>query len=99
MTIFFKRAVQARIHDARDYMIGEVRTRTAGQFDGNLYKWYEPYYGNTQAVVTRDMDDTANLIGGGSSGIFNRVYNQSVVVRVNSETSPPREFQATTPTN
>lgn len=99
MTIYFKRAVQARIYDARNYMVGEVRTRTQGQFDGNLYKWYEPYYANTQAVVTRSMDDTSTLTGGGSSGLFNRVYDQSTAVRVNSETSPPREFQATTPVN
>lgn len=99
MTIYFKRAVQARIHDARDYMVSEVRVRTAGSFDGNLYKEYEPYYGNTVATVFRSMDDQTMILPGASSGIFQKIYNETVAVQVNSETAPPRDFDQTTPTN
>ncbi len=99
MTIFFKRAVQARIHDARDYMVGEVRERTRAVFDGNLYKEYEPYYGNTDAIVVRDSAQTSKLWGGGSSGVYRKDVNEAIQVRVLSETAPPRDFDLTTPKN
>jgi len=98
MTIYFKRGVQARIHDARDYMVGEVRVRTAGSFTGNLYKEYEPYYTETNAIVDRDIVDTTRLEPGGSSGIFTKIYDQTIDIRLNSQTAPPKDFNATTPT-
>lgn len=99
MMVYFRRAVQARIHDARDYMVTEVRARTMGVFDGNLYREYEPYYGNTSATVFRSVDDESRVLPGASSGIFQKVYDSTTVVRVNSETAPPREFDRTTPRN
>lgn len=97
MTIYFKRSIQSRIHDARDYMVREVRTRTAGDFAGDLYTGYEPYYGNTISQVSRDVDDRTILLPGGSSGIFIKNYDQTVTMSVNSETAPPRAFDLTTP--
>ena len=99
MTVYFRRALQARIHDARDYMIGEVRVRTAGVYNGNLYKEYEPYYGNTAARVFRSMDDEIRVLPGGSSGIFQKIYDGTVSVQVNSETAPPQDYDRTTPVN
>ena len=99
MTVYFRRAVQARIHDARDYMVTEVRARTTGVFNGNLYREYEPYYGNTSARVFRSTDYEARVLPGGSSGIFQKDYNETVSVQVNSETAPPRDFDLTTPTD
>jgi len=99
MTVFFKRTVQGRIHDARDYMIGEVRTRTAGVFNGNLYKEYEPYYGNTRADVVRTAQDKSRLSPGATSGIFQKDINQMIDVRSSSVTLPPRDFNLTTPKN
>ena len=99
MTIYFKRAVQARIHDARDYMVSEVRTRTQGEFDGNLYKEYEPYYSNVAASVTRDVDYTTSILPGASSGIFQKIVNETTSVQSVSQTAPPREFDRTTPVN
>lgn len=99
MTIYFKRAVQARIHDARDYMVREVRTRTEGEFGGNLYKEYEPYYSNVMAFVIRDVDHTTNILLGESSGIFVKTINEVTRVQAISQTAPPKEFDRTTPFN
>ena len=99
MTFYIRRAVHARIHDARDYMVREVRGRTAGAFNGDLYKEYEPYYGNTAARISRRVDDETRVLPGASSGIFQKIYNETVAVRLNSETAPPRAFERTTPTN
>lgn len=99
MAVYFKRAVQARMRDAREYMITEVRERTDGDFNGILYREYEPYYGNTAAVVSRDMNEETRIQPGGSSGIFQKFYNVSVSVDVNSETAPPKDFNRTEPVN
>lgn len=98
MTVYFKRAVQARLHDARDYMVNDVRQRTAGSYDGELYLHYEPYYTNTDAIVTRDTTHTTRILPGASSGIFTKVYDESTSVVVTSETAPPKSFNLTTPT-
>jgi hypothetical protein len=97
MTVYFKRAVQARIHDARDYMVNEVRMRTTGEFSGNLYTGYEPYYGNTLSTVSSRAEDQSVLLPGASSGIFQKSYNQTTSMTVESETAPPRAFDLTTP--
>lgn len=99
MTVYFKRALQARIHDARDYMIGEVRTRTAGQFNGNLYKEYEPYYSNSASQIYRLGQDETRLLPGGSSGVFEKYYNEMTAIRTNSTTLSPFHSNRTTPTN
>jgi len=97
MMTYFKRAIQARVRSARQYMGSEVRQRTTGFYDGNLYAQYEPYYTNTTAMVSRDIEDTTSIQPGGSSGIFRKVFNQITEVGVSSETAPPQDFDLTTP--
>jgi hypothetical protein len=97
MTVYFKRAVQAKIYDARNYMVNEVRDRTADEFSGDLYTGYEPYYTQTSANVLRSARDETRILPGGTSGIFQKEYNESVSTVVASETLPPRNFNATTP--
>ena len=99
MGVFVRRALQARIHGARDYMVSEVRARTDGVFNGNLYKEYEPYYLNTVAQVSRNYTDDSLLLPAGSSGIFQKTFNEITSIVVNSETAPPRDFNLTTPIN
>jgi hypothetical protein len=89
MGVYFRRAMQARIHDARDYMINGVRNQTAGYFDGTLYKEYEPYYGNTSAIVSRDIDDETRVMPGGTTGIFRKIFDEEMGVVVNSDTASP----------
>lgn len=95
MTVYFKRGVQARMHDARDYMVDEVRQRSAGSYDGDLYLGYEPYYTNTDATITRDSSSTTNILPGATSGIFKKETNESTTVNVFSETAPPKDFGLT----
>ena len=101
MTVYWKRALQGRIHDARDYMVNSVRQRTAGSFNGDLYLHYEPYYLNTSATVSRSVDHTSRLLPSLplSSGIFVKTINESTAMQVISETAPPRDFNLTTPTS
>jgi hypothetical protein len=51
MTVYFKRSIQGRIHDARGYMFSQIRQRTRPQnaYEGVLYfhREYEPYYKNS----------------------------------------------------
>ena len=95
MTVYFKRAVQGRIFDARNYMVNEVGRRVKGQYKGDLYFSYEPYYVNTNSIVDRAHTDTILMDSGGSSGIFTKVFDQTTTVSTNSETLPPRDFNAT----
>jgi len=97
MTVYFRRAVQARIYDARNYMVSEVARRSAGNFSGDLYPEYEPYYTETNATVHRYSDDKSRLLAGGVTGIFQREYNEIVETYMNSETLPPKDFRATDP--
>ena len=99
MTVYFKRAVQARIHGARDYMVNEVLTRTEGQYNGPIYSGYEPYYTQTNSVVSRTADDETRILptGIGTSGAFEKDYDETVSTSTQSETLPPSYFNATTP--
>ena len=101
MIVYWKRALQGRIHDARDYMVNSVRQRTAGSFNGDLYLHYEPYYTNTSVTVTRSLDHTSSLLPSLplSSGIYVKTISESTNVEVISETAPPRDFDLTTPTS
>jgi uncharacterized protein YpmB len=97
MGVYFKRAVQARMHDARDYMVSEVKERTDGVYTGDLYIGYEPYYTETMANVTRQTEDNTRLLPGESSGIFKKQINELSTMKMESETLPPKMFNATTP--
>jgi len=99
MTIYFKRGIQARIHDARDFMVNDVRARTAGSYDGDLYLHYEPYYTDTDATVRRNMSHTTRLSPGVTSGAFRKTIIETTGVEVSSETLPPKDFELTTPGN
>ena len=81
MTVYFKRTVQGRIHDATYYMAGTVnslvsssRSRgiTADSYIGNVYVQYEPYYSQSQSERIAVDDQETRLLSsfGSSSGIF-----------------------------
>ena len=91
MTIYFKRSMQARIRDARVYMFKSVQNRTAGYYSGNLYVEYEPYYANTTSTVDRGGSENVYLVPtpGLSSGIFRKVFSDTIIVNTRSETAPP----------
>lgn len=91
MTVYFKRAVQARVFDARNAMFNIVLNRTAGYYTGNLYGEYEPYYASTESTVVRSADTTTGLLPGGTTGIFQKTFDEVTAVQTHSETAPPKD--------
>ncbi len=91
ITVYFKRAVQARIHDARYYMANEVRQRVGEQFNGTLSGSYEPYYTDTSSTISRGSSQTTSVFPGLSSGIFEESFNEATNVTTFSTTAPPRD--------
>ena len=90
MTIYFKRGVQARIHDARDAMFNIVVNRVAGYYStGDEPLEYEPYYADTESRVARREDTTTNLLPGATTGIFRKTFDEVTAVETFSETAPP----------
>ena len=88
MSAYVRRAIQGRVRDSRDYMIGMVRD---SGYTGNLYYEYEPYYGNSDAV--RAIDSTMTRRGMGTypqpSGIFELEYDTSTTTRYSSNQAAP----------
>ena len=91
MTIYFKRAVQARIFDTRNTMLNMALNRTEGYFTGNIQAEYEPYYGNTLSTSARQEDTTTNLLPGATTGIFRKITDETTAVQTHSETAPPKD--------
>lgn len=94
MTVYFKRAVQARIYDARNTMLNMVliRAKKTGYYPGNLQTEYEPYYdANRVSTIVRKVNMQTKLLPGASSGIFRKVSDEITAVQVESETAPPKE--------
>ena len=91
MTIYFRRAVQARMHGARNAMLNTVLNRAGTYFTGNILAGYEPYYAQTVSEVRRGEDSETRLLEGGSSGIFQKESNDSTTVTTQSQTAPPKD--------
>lgn len=92
MTIYFKRAVQARIYNARNSMINTV-ANLAGDYYDNIFlqREYEPYYISTASMVMRYENAEINLLPGGSTGIFRKTIDETTAVLTQSETAPPKD--------
>ncbi len=91
MTIYFRRAVQARMHGARNAMLNTVLDRSGTYFTGNILAGYEPYYAQTVSDVRRSEDSETRLLEGGSSGIFQKESDDSTSVTTQSQTAPPKD--------
>lgn len=91
MTVYFKRAIQARMFDARNTMLNMVLNRTQGYYSGNIQIGYEPYYGNTVSIVARRQNATTNLLPGGTTGNFIKTIDETTAIQTQSETAAPRD--------
>lgn len=91
MTVYFKRAVQARIYDARNYMVNDIIDRIDYHYDTGLTWEYETYTKDTTATVNSKSNNTSTLeqSPGVSSGIFQMDIDEKTVVEMRSETAPP----------
>ena len=93
MGVYFKRTLQARIHDTRNYMVKSELNETAGYYDGNFYVEYEPYYMNTVSTVFKTATDQSQLVAGGVTGIYRKNIDDKTSVKTFSITAPPKDAQ------
>ena len=100
ISVYFKRAVQARIRDAtavsgqlaREQAILVSGGQTQNLFVGSLYFQYEPYYVNTKSDVdqfSRSNDQLSESTGGRTTGIYTKQFNEQTGVHTISDVAPP----------
>jgi len=94
MTLYLKRTLQGRIRDAKEGMVGVVRTRAAGKYVKQAFSEYEPYYMNTVSIVDRQSSSVQRIMDspGFSSGIFNMQTDESTQIKTYSNTASPRSI-------
>lgn len=93
MGIYFRRAIQARIYDARTTMVRTVRDRVGDHYTGNFYFAYEPYYANTITDTAQASTIRTDIQPGGTTGIFTKDYvDDRTLSNSISITAPPKDF-------
>lgn len=97
MTVYVQRGLQARVHDVRDYAMNQAARACTSVGSGCLeaagnvvvnntfVKEYEPYYGLSDAEVTRSHDEQKGMLG----GVFTRTSSDSTHVVSDSRQLPP----------
>jgi ABC-type cobalt transport system substrate-binding protein len=91
MLVFFRRAIQAKVFDARNAMVGTVMERTQGYYNGSFHGAYEPYYTNVESIVARSLTEKRTLLEGGSTGIFRKITDRETSAQTKSRTAPPKD--------
>ena len=98
MAIYFKRTIQGRIHDSRDFMVNYVRSETSAlgtdgnpYYSGELNIAYEPYYSNVVSAASQKTSSTERLLSGGSSGIYQKNIADNAQGNASSITAPPKD--------
>lgn len=92
MTMYFKRAVQARVRDAHNSVYYTIRNRVGTEYAGNrVYIQYEPYYRISNSLTDRAYSDTKQVLPSLplSSGIFRKSLNQTTRSNSQTITLPP----------
>lgn len=83
ITVFVQRALEARMHDARNYMInaitdsGACNANCVAAAGGNIFYEYEPYYAVSIADARRNASDTMGTTSGNPQSI-GAVYTKQV---------------------
>ena len=93
MAVYVRRALQARIWDARNSMIQTIVNNYNGVANYTILNEYEPYYSQAESEAVNDSGERASLLGGGSTttGVFLRNSNSTTGAQTNSAQLPPRE--------
>ena len=95
MTIYIKRGLQARIHDARNYIfmtVNEVYSNSSINIVGDLRYEYEPYYANRETIQSIDSirkDYLFESLPTATSGVYLQELDQTTSVRDKSSQAPP----------
>ncbi len=92
ITIYLRRAIQARVYDARNTMLEMVHSRANGKYVGNILTGYEPYYLNKDAFISKRAYVSARLEGDdpGTSGIYKSDFDTESHIKMISVTLPPK---------
>ena len=93
MAVYVRRALQARIRDARNSMIQTVADNYNGVANYTIFNEYEPYYSQAATEAVNDSAEQASLLGGGetTTGVFLKDVHATIGVQTNSEQLPPRD--------
>ena len=92
MSVYFRRAVQAKIRDAHNSMLNIVRERIGTAYQGNdVYIQYEPYYRVTtsEAVVANNNQRQILPTYPLSSGLYRFTPNEQTSRVSATVTLPP----------
>ena len=98
MTVYVKRTLQGRIRDARFAMYKTIRNYSyvdpngdIFNYNGVLWKEYEPYYVNRLSEVTVIEDNQKKLLPGATSGIYRETFDETTQAKTISEQLPPKD--------
>ena len=98
MTVYVQRGFEARIHDARNYMIDSVINSSACDANcmqaagGNIFYEYEPYYALTLASTQHNDKDSSTSTNGAAisiGAIYTKYLNEDSNGTVTSTQAPP----------
>ena len=81
ITVYVQRALQARIHDARDYVISSVANSAVCDANcvraaGNITAEYEPYY-TQMTVQSQQNNDQSRTSMPGKAMVIGAIYGKS----------------------
>ena len=91
MMIYFKRAAQAKIYDARQAMLNIVYTEAQGYYTGNIYTEYEPYYTNTVITTGQEYSTNTEYITTNFGDEVWKKFKEDINSQITSETAPPND--------
>ena|SRR3989338_451088 len=91
MAVYIRRALQARIWDARNAMIKTVADNYNGVANYTISNEYEPYYSQAETEASNDSSERAALRAGKPTGLFLKDFDSTVNVQTNSEQLPARD--------
>ena len=86
MSVYIRRVLQAKMFDARKYMINTVKS---APHIGKIKLEYEPYYVATTSLTDESHQEELNVSGGGHTGIFRKSFDDVTSVQTNSLQLPP----------
>ncbi|MBF0483767.1 MAG: hypothetical protein HQL25_03565 [Candidatus Omnitrophica bacterium] len=70
MTVFVKRAFQARIYDARNTMVEQARANAGDSYIGTINAEYEPYYMQSKRFSDSTTNSQEQILPGGTDGTY-----------------------------
>ena len=62
-----------------------------GEAGEDIPNEYEPYYLQQNSGIQRTVRDAAKLSPGGVTGVYQKVYDESTAVQMESQQLPPKD--------